>query len=58
MANPNKTVAAFRAKMGRDPKAVEASNARAAADPMVADMKAFQEGRMSAEAFMAKWDRK
>lgn len=37
MANPNRTVAKFRAKAGRDPKAVEGANRRLAADPMMED---------------------
>jgi hypothetical protein len=55
MAKPNKTVAAFRAKRGRDPKAVAAAEARMAADPMVADMAKFQRGEMTAEEFQTKW---
>jgi len=55
MAKPNKTVGAFRAKFGRDPKVVEAVDARMAADPMVQDMTRFQSGEMSAEEFKAKW---
>lgn len=55
MAKPNKTVGAFRAKFGRDPKVVEAVDARMASDPMVQDMTRFQSGEMSAEEFKAKW---
>lgn len=55
MAKPNKTVAAFRARVGRDPKAVEATNERMSNDPMVADMAKFQRGEMSAEEFERKW---
>jgi hypothetical protein len=56
MANPNKTVAAFRARAGRDPKAVEAANARFEADPMTRDMRAFQAGDMTAEEFRRRWN--
>lgn len=57
MANPNRTVAKFMAKQGRNPKAVEASNARAAASPFVQDMGKFQRGEMTAEEFRAKWEK-
>ncbi len=58
MAKPNKTVAAWRRKVGRDPKAIEATNKRMEASPMVADMKLFQEGKMTAEEFTLKWENK
>ncbi len=55
MANPNKTVAAFRARAGRDPKAAAAVSARQDADPMVQDMARFQAGEMTTAEFEAKW---
>lgn len=57
MSKPNKTVAAFRARVGRDPKAVAATEKRMQADPMVADMGKFQRGEMSAEEFQRKWSK-
>lgn len=57
MANPNKTVAAFRARIGADPKAVKARNERADRDPMIADMAKFQRGEMTAEEFARKWNK-
>jgi len=57
MANPNKTVAAHRARIGRDPKSVQAASERMAKDPMVADMARFQKGEMSAEEFQRKWSK-
>ena len=41
-----------------DPKAVEATKRRLANDPMMADLERFQRGEMTAEEFMAKYDRK
>lgn len=55
MANPNKTVGAWRAKVGVDPKTVAARNERIDKDPMIADMARFQAGQMTAEEFKQKW---
>lgn len=58
MANPTRTVAIHRAKIGRDPKAIQATSDRMAADPMVIDMGKFQRGEMTAEEFKQKHEGK
>jgi len=55
MANPNVAIRNARAKIGKDPKAIQAANDRMKADPMVIDMGKFQSGEMSAEEFQRKW---
>lgn len=57
MANPTRTVAIYRAKVGRDQRAIQATADRMAADPMVIDMGKFQRGEMTAEEFKQKYER-
>jgi len=57
MANPNVAIRNARAKIGKDPKVVQAANERMMADPMVVDMGKFQRGEMSAKEFQRKWQR-
>lgn len=58
MANPNRTVAEFRRKVGRDPKVTEAVMKRQLEGEFCQDMDKFQRGEMSAEEFKAKWQEK
>lgn len=57
MSKPNKTAAAYYAKRGRKPEAVEAADRRFAESELAKDIAAFQAGTMTAEAFKAKWDK-
>lgn len=56
MANPNKTVARFMAKRGRDPRVAEATAKRMAETDFFKDMAAWQRGEMTAEEFQRRHD--
>jgi hypothetical protein len=57
MANPNRTVAIHRAKVGIKPHVAEAIHQRQMNDEMVVDMGKFQRGEMTAEEFRQKHER-